>query len=133
MRRIMMVLALAAAAACGDSSTGISGSVAGTYTLRSINGTVLPYTVLSSGTTKIEVIDDVITLNTNGTYTETGHTRTTTNGSASTDTGTDTGTYTTAGTSITLRSSGDGTTTVGTVNAGTLTIVDQGLSAVFTQ
>ncbi len=128
----MMVLALAAAAACGDSSTGISGSVAGTYTLRSINGSGLPYTVIASGSNKIEVIDDVMTLNTNGTYSETGHTRTTTNGSSTTDTGTDTGTYTTAGTSITLRST-DGTTTVGTVNAGTLTIVDQGLSAVFTQ
>lgn len=131
MRRILMTLVLAAAAACGDNSTGLGASVEGSYTLRSINGTALPY-VVQSGSTKIEVIDDVLTLNLNGTYSETGHTRITEFGSTRTETGTDNGTYTTAGTSITLRSS-DGTTSVGTVNGGTLTIVDSGLSAVFTR
>ncbi|MEO7458007.1 MAG: hypothetical protein ABIY52_17250 [Gemmatimonadaceae bacterium] len=131
MRKILMVLALAGFAACGDSGTGLV-SVEGTYTLRSINGTNLPYIVLQSGTQKIEVVDDVISLATNGTYTEVGHTRTTLNGQVTTDTGTDNGSYTTAGTSITLRSS-DGSSTIGTINGGTLTVVDQGLSAVFTR
>jgi len=126
-----MALALAGAVACGDSSTGLV-NVEGTYTLRSINGVTLPYVVLQTGTDKVEVVDDVISLATNGTYTEVGHTRSTSNGQVSTDTGTDNGTYTTTGTSITLRSS-DGTSTVGTVNSGTLTLVDQGLSAVFTR
>ena len=131
MRRILMTLVLAAAAACGDNSTGLGASVEGTYTLRTINGTALPYTV-QSGTTTVRVIDDVITLNLNGTYSEIGHTQTTFNGVTTTDTGTDTGTYTTAGTAITLRSN-DGTSISGTVNGGTLTIVDQGLAAVFTR
>jgi hypothetical protein len=131
-RRILMALVLAAAAACGDNdSTGLGASVEGTYTLRTINGTALPY-VVQSGSTTVRVIDDVITLNLNGTYTETGHTQTTFNGTTTTDTGTDTGTYTTAGTSITLRSN-DGTSISGTINSGTLTLVDQGLAAVFTR
>ena len=126
-----MVLALAGAAACGDSGTGLV-NVEGTYTLRSINGSNLPYTALQTGSQRVEIIDDVISFAANGTYTEVGHTRTTINGSATTDTGADNGTYTTAGTSITLRST-DGSTTVGTINGGTLTLVDQGLSAVFTR
>jgi hypothetical protein len=131
-RRILMMLAVAASVACNDSSTGLS-SVEGTYTLRSINGTNLPYTVLQSGTTKIEVTDDVITLNSNGTFTETGHTRTTTNGVATSNLGTDTGTYTTSGTAITLRYNSDASTSSGSVNGDQLIIVDQGLSAVYTR
>ena len=126
-----MMVAIAAAMACGDSSTGLE-SVDGTYTLRSINGTTLPYTVFQSGTTRIEVTDDVMVLNSNGTYTESGHTRNTAGTQVTTLPGSDAGTYTTSGTSITLHSN-DGTTSVGTVSGGTLTIVDAGLSAVFTR
>lgn len=65
MRRLAM-LALAgtlAASACTD-STGPNGSVAGTYSLRTINGQTLPYT-FSGG---LQLTSDQLTLYSDGTY-----------------------------------------------------------------
>jgi hypothetical protein len=133
MRKILMALAMAAAVGCGsDSSTGTSGSVQGTYTLRSVNGATLPYTFFTTGTTKVEITDDVIVLSSAGTWTETGTTRTTNGGTVSTQTSTDAGTYTTNGTAISLRSN-DGSTVSGTNINGSMTLVDAGLSAVYTK
>ena len=66
MRRLVM-LALASCtmlAACSTDSTGPNGSVAGTYTLRTIDGQPLPYT-FSGG---LRLTSDELTLRTDGTY-----------------------------------------------------------------
>ena len=66
MRRLVM-LALAGCtmlAACSTDSTGPNGSVAGTYTLRTIDGQPLPYT-FSGG---LRLTSDELTLRTDGTY-----------------------------------------------------------------
>ena len=65
-RLVMLALAgtLAAAAACSSDSTGPNGSVAGTYSLRTIDGQPLPYT-FSSG---LRLMSDQITLFSDGTY-----------------------------------------------------------------
>jgi hypothetical protein len=51
-------------AACSMDSTGPNGSVAGSYTLRTINGQSLPYT-FSGG---LRLTSDDLTLLSNGTY-----------------------------------------------------------------
>ncbi len=66
MRRLVM-LALAGCtmlAACSTDSTGPNGSVAGTYTLRTIDGQPLPYT-FSGG---LRLMSDELTLMSDGTY-----------------------------------------------------------------
>lgn len=64
-RLVMLVLAgTLAATACSSDSTGPNGSVAGTYSLRRIDGQPLPYT-FSSG---LRLTSDEITLMTDGTY-----------------------------------------------------------------
>ena len=66
MRRLVM-LALAGStmlAACSSDSTGPNGSVAGTYTLRTIDGQPLPYT-FSGG---LRLMSDELTLMSDGTY-----------------------------------------------------------------
>ena len=64
MRRLAMFALASTMAACSFDSTGPSGSVAGTYSLRTINGSPLPYT-FSSG---LRLISDDLTLYRDGTY-----------------------------------------------------------------
>ena len=64
MRRLVMLALAGTLAACSTDSTGPNGSVAGTYTLRTIDGQQLPYT-FSSG---LRLTSDQITLMTDGTY-----------------------------------------------------------------
>jgi hypothetical protein len=130
--RILLVAALALVSACGggDDPTSPNDSFAGTYTLRTINGSNLPYTVVQVGADKLEITDDAITLNDGGTWTESGHYRETENGVVTTTSIVDAGTYTRTGTAITLASPTTGTVS-GTVSGGTLTVSLEGLSAVY--
>ena len=106
MRKLVAILFLAAFVACGgDSITDATASIAGTYTLRSVNGSPLPFTVFTSGTQKIEITDDMVVISESGTYSESGHTRTTNGTQVTTQTVAEAGTYTRNGTAITFRSS----------------------------
>ena len=64
MRKIALLLSVIALAACNNDSTSPNGSVVGSYSLRTINGSNLPYT-FSNGDV---LISDQLTLNSNGTY-----------------------------------------------------------------
>jgi hypothetical protein len=64
MRRLAMFALAGTLAACSMDSTGPNGSVAGSYTLRTINGQSLPYT-FSGG---LRLTSDDLTLLSNGTY-----------------------------------------------------------------
>jgi len=66
MRRIALLLAVVALAACNNDSTSPNGSVVGSYSLRTVNGNPLPYT-FSNGSV---LVSDQLTLNANGTYTD---------------------------------------------------------------
>jgi hypothetical protein len=63
MRRIALLFAVVALAACND-STSPNGSAAGSYSLRTINGSSLPYTFADNSV----ITSDQLTLNSNGTY-----------------------------------------------------------------
>lgn len=65
MRRIALFMAVLALAACND-ATSPNGSAVGTYSLRTINGSNLPYT-FSDGSV---LVSDQLVLNSNGTYTD---------------------------------------------------------------
>lgn len=131
MRRLALALAVAlSVSACGGDSSTDPGSITGTYTLRTIAGSPLPYVLSEIGTTKYELLDDAVTLNANGTYTEISHTRATVNGQVSTTPSTDSGSYAVSGTDITFTSL-DGSTVTGTVGAGTLTIPTGGGPAIY--
>jgi hypothetical protein len=127
---LTVVASLAFAAGCHDSGTDPNASVGGSYSLRTINGSSLPYLVLQSGTYKYEIVDDAIVLTDAGTWTEIGHDRTTSNGQVSTDVVSDGGTFTRNGTAITLDSPASGSIS-GSVSNGTLTLADQGIAAVY--
>lgn len=115
-------------AACSD-STGPE-TIAGTYSLRTVNGSSLPYVLAQGAADKDELTDDAITLNEGGTWTESGHLRSTRSGVVTTQSVVGSGTYArTGGTGITL--TGANGSSSGTVGAGTLILSDQGVSAVY--
>jgi hypothetical protein len=137
MRRLSAVLSVFAAlvtlAACGgDGSTNPgSATVAGTYTLRTVNGSPLPYTLVQLGDDKFEVMADAITLKDGGIWTGAGTIRVTERGQMSTTAITSTGTYSLTGTAITITDVTGSTT--GTVERGTLTVAQAGLLSVYTR
>ena len=64
MRRIALLAALVALAACNNDSTSPNGSAQGSYSLHTVNGNALPFT-FSDGSV---LVSDQLTLNANGTY-----------------------------------------------------------------
>jgi len=132
MRRLIALVLALTFVACGsdDSTEPSNSSVAGTWSLQTINGSPLPFT-LSPAPTKIEILSATAVINSNGTWTSSSQTRTTLGTQApTTTTETDNGTYTISGSTIALRSS-DGTVESGTVSGNTFTQVESGFTFVF--
>ena len=138
MRRLVARLlgfgALVTLAACASDSSTNTGpaSVAGTYTLRTINGSPLPYTLFDFGGDKYEITAGAITLGAGGTWTQSGADRMTEGASVVTSTFTATGTYTLAGNVITLVSPGTGIVS-GSVDSGRMSLTQDGVIEVFTK
>ena len=137
MRRLaatVLLLAAATLSACGDSTgpgLGLGGAPAGTYTLRTVNGSGLPYTVEDGAGLTVVIVNDAFTLQEGGRFTETYTLRVTENGSTSTESGTNAGVWALTGTAITLTLDGGGPSVRGTLTGGVMTIVDSGLSLVY--
>lgn len=132
-RRLVALLALVTLGACGsDSGTGVSSTnIEGTYSLRTVNGSPLPYTV-QSGNNGVTLTSDVITIAGNGTWTEAILYRQTVNGVTTNGTEADGGTWMRAGNDVTLDSNfSQGTAYSGTFSNGTLTFDDVGFVVVF--
>ena len=130
MRRLAL-LVLSLAIGCGsDSATdpvSTPASLAGTWSLHDINGILLPIVLTQTSTTKTEMLSDVVTATTAGTYTQVTQVRTTMNGQVTMSSASDTGTYTLTGSAVVVRSGG-GSTINGTVKGNTFTIAANGIA-----
>lgn len=120
-------LGLAFAMACGGAdspTTPTPTSITGTYTLRTVNGSPLPFVVPDGGAAKIEIVDGTLTVNDGGGWTESGHLRSTLNGKATASASSfvgGAGFYTLSGTAITLSGSNGGPFS-GSVSSGAVTV-----------
>ena len=138
MRRLVAILLAFAVpmtvAACGMDGSPLVGpaSVAGTYTLRTINGSPLPYALFQAGDDKYEITAGAITLAEGGTWSQSSAERMTEGSSVVTSTSTVTGTYSRTGTVITLVSPAAAPVT-GSLDSGTLTLTQDGYLAVYTK
>lgn len=132
MRKLLLGLAAALSIACDDGVVGTS-TISGDYELKTVNGVAVPATLSGSGANKTEILDDVITLYNGGTYSEAGHLRVTLNGQASTQNITGTGTYLFFGTSVTFRTSDGTSERRGLFNEKAITIIENGLTMVFSK
>ena len=121
MRRIaFFALTAASLSACSLDSVGPSGSVTGTYTLRRINGSTLPYTFTSGQ----RLISDDLTLYRDGTFTDVSR-------YDSGETTTDEGFYTSSNGALDFESSETGLRYQGSVTNNVLTEVVNGYTQVF--
>ena len=130
---LLVFAALVTLAACGGDGSWNAGpaSVTGTYTLRTINGSSLPYTVVQLDDNKFELTVAAITLKDGGIWTGAATIRVTEGGTVTTMPSAISGTYTLTDTVITLVSSES--TISGTVDGGTLRLTDGGLVSVYTK
>jgi hypothetical protein len=130
--RKSLIAFLALTLACSGDSTGpTEASVAGTWNLQSINGTALPFVVAQTGTNKVEITGDVLTVTASGSFTEITTVRTTQNGTSTTQTVPDAGTYVLNGNNVTFQFQSDGSVGSGTVSGSTLTVSQTGLSLIY--
>lgn len=110
--RKLLIASLAAlslaAAACSD-STAPAPSVAGTYALQSVNSTALPFTLVTEGAYKLEVLSDSYQLRDDGTYAGTTSMRETAGTDVSLTDEPSHGTWSRSGNSIVLTDSDDPT------------------------
>lgn len=131
MRRLFAVLALATLAACGsDSSINPNNdAVEGVYSLRTVNGKPMPFTVQGNGVT-IVLTSDVMTVNADGSWNETVAFRRTDTAGTTNEADADAGTWTRVGDTMMFSSSANGAFQGAYAN-GTVTFDDPGFVAVF--
>ena len=132
--RKLMTLALAAttvvlAACSGSDSTGPE-SIAGTYTLTTVNNGQLPFITTQSAAYKAEILASAITLKDDKTFSWTITGRETDAGGPVVSTDVLNGGYTLVGSVLTLLDSGGSTTT--TLTGDTITMVIDGSAGTFT-
>ena len=133
MRAVALCAATICIAACGgDSPTSpASASLAGTYQLKTIDGSPLPFTY-QSGVNKVVITSDAITVADGGTWTETGHFTMTYNGQTTDQVISDGGTWTRAGTGVSFYSAQPGTVTYsGTFTGSGFSVSDAAFSYTF--
>lgn len=133
--RALASMAAAALAGCLGHSTFESNNywMAGTRTLRTLNGAPLPYVMQASGSDTVYLTTDLFTGTDHGTFSEAVTTRTVRSGQVSTQTTTTGGSYALDGTNVTLTYGNSGMPRGGTVSQSTLTIQNIAGTYVYTR
>ncbi|HEX6575185.1 MAG TPA: hypothetical protein VF042_09440 [Gemmatimonadaceae bacterium] len=130
MKRILIAAAIAMSAGCDSGVVGASATT-GVYTLKTVNGESLPFTISGSGANKTEIVDDKFTLYEGNTYAEQGTMRVTVNGTPSTTAISETGSYGTLGTSMTFTNSAGTRQRVAVGTGDKITFVENGMTLIF--
>jgi hypothetical protein len=135
MRKLAVLMALIAAIACGDSTTApdLTDS-AGNYVMRTINGSPLPFTVLTTADVKLEITAETLYMTTNGRFSDVTRYRRTSLGAGAVDFPADTlgGEWTIRGQTVSLKGTNGFTFTANLVG-NSLTMEGNGLSFVYTK
>ena len=122
------LLAAAVTLACGEPTSPLD--LVGTYSLQSVNAMPLPFVLAHVGSTKVEVLDDLLMLASSSNYSSVGHKRYTTNGVVTEVAPVDAGTFTRRGAALMMQSLLVGRWE-GTVDGNTLTLVQSGYTLVY--
>lgn len=132
MRRTLAVLAvttLALTACAGGAGDSVGpGSLAGTYSLQTVNGKSPPVVIIEDAGYRLEVLSGTYTLNVDDSYSATASFRETEDGVVTPSSESETGHYSVHGSSVTFTDS-DGFEIDATISGSTLTLVADGLTA----
>jgi hypothetical protein len=131
MRRLLIALLVASQAACWSDKVTGSSTVFGTYTLRNVNGSSLPFTLSGSGSNKTEIVADTIWLYEGFTFAESGHYRNTVNGTATDQVVKDQGSFGLLGNSISFFSADGSPVRTFVIDADVMNVVKPGLTMPF--
>ena len=121
MRTLLTLCAVLLAIACGD-STGPSASVAGTWTLQSLNGFTVPFKSPQAPGDTIELTSDVIDASASGTFTQMTVVKTTKSGTVTIDSIPDAGSYSVKGNVVTFDFTSDAPNGAGVIDGNTMTV-----------
>ena len=128
MRRLVVLAALLAAAACESSnSVSPSVSIAGQYNLMTVNGASLPYTFTTTNGASATLTSDMLTMNTDGSYSDIAQFQS----SQGPYTINEVGTYSTVNGSITFYDQTDGIQYNGSLSGSVLTEINSGVTEVY--
>ena len=131
MRKLLMAVLMVVCAGCLNEDVVGSSTATGTYALRTINNSQLPYKLPVSGGSQTEVLGDTITLFQGNTYAETIHLRVTTNGQVTTETHEDAGSYTFFNITVTITSGRGRPERRGRIEETSMIIIEEGLTSVY--
>jgi hypothetical protein len=133
MRKLVALIAFVAAAGCGSdkATNAVSGSIAGTYSVKSVDGNPMPYTV-QSGSSSATLTSDVLTVADDGTWNETYAFTMTVNGTTTNQSVGDGGTWTRSGSAVSFYSNLNAATVyTGSITGGGFTLSDGTSSYLF--
>ena len=119
--RALTICVVLLAIGCGD-STGPAASVAGTWTLQSLNGFAVPFKSPRAGGDTLELTSDVITATASGTFTQMTVVKTTTSGLVTIDSIPDAGTYSVKGNVVTFDFTSNAPNGSGLIDGNTMTV-----------
>jgi hypothetical protein len=117
----LLVLPLMLGCGTTDSTAPNNGAIAGTWDLRSVNGTNLPYVVPTSSTTSNAITTSVLTLSNDGTYNEVTTIEQHDGNTSSTTSVTELGTWSAVNGFVTFDDQTDGLSYTGSISGNTLT------------
>lgn len=132
LRGVLAAICVIAFVGCGkDSVLGVqTGTVTGSYVLRTIDGSDLPFTIQRIGADSTQVLNETLVLATGGIFSISGAARVTASGVTTTETYSLDGTYTVDTQDLILTFS-DGGRESGTVSGGTVTLLSSGFTLVY--
>lgn len=114
---------------CGSDSTAPAQTLDGVFALTSVDGAVLPFTLVD-GDPKLELLGDELSF-LGGNFTQHTSFRVTEGSVSSTDDNVELGTYSINGSTLVFRFSGDNSTTSATLNGTTITVHVDGHAFVY--
>jgi hypothetical protein len=135
MRRLVVTsLAIATLWACGDnSSTGtVNAADAGNYVLRTINDTIMPYTLVNSSTAQLSVLADTIFMGVDGHFTDRTYQKLVQNGVTTLPVNVTDGTWSEKGATVVFNGN-DGSVITASFQGSSLVILGSNLRAVYTR
>lgn len=109
-------------AACTDFTGTDVGDSVGVYSMASVNGRTLPFTLTANGTGSVEVTEGSVTLNSDRSFVDHTAFRVTTDSVSTMESQIIEGRFTRSGNTVSL-SGYDGSAYLGRLNGGTLTII----------